>query len=170
MLRFLRIGQRGQTHATTKRDLAVYSSVQPGAPLPSGPPSNSLKHWIVGILISAIVPFFGFKWGPLFKLRNEIEDAVETADRVTEAIENIAEQVEKVADEIGDELPEGGKLQKAFANVENMAGKAAKDAHLVEQFIDKIEAMEEKVDSFIEPVIDEASEIAKETKDNKSSA
>ncbi|XP_059637165.1 uncharacterized protein LOC132279250 isoform X4 [Cornus florida] len=95
----------------------------------------------------------------------EVENAVETADDVTEAMENIAEQVEKVADEIGDELPEGGRLQKAFAYVENKAKKAARDAHSVEQFIDKVEALEEEVDSFI----DEANEITKEAKDKKPS-
>ncbi|XP_059637162.1 uncharacterized protein LOC132279250 isoform X1 [Cornus florida] len=172
-LRHISNGRRSQSDANTKMDLVVYNSVQPGAPPPSGTPSDSdsrdkgssRKHWILGVVITAILPFLSHKWGPLFKLTKEVENAVETADDVTEAMENIAEQVEKVADEIGDELPEGGRLQKAFAYVENKAKKAARDAHSVEQFIDKVEALEEEVDSFI----DEANEITKEAKDKKPS-
>ncbi|XP_059637163.1 uncharacterized protein LOC132279250 isoform X2 [Cornus florida] len=141
-LRHISNGRRSQSDANTKMDLVVYNSVQPGAPPPSGTPSDSDSRCI-----------------------EEVENAVETADDVTEAMENIAEQVEKVADEIGDELPEGGRLQKAFAYVENKAKKAARDAHSVEQFIDKVEALEEEVDSFI----DEANEITKEAKDKKPS-
>ncbi|XP_059637164.1 uncharacterized protein LOC132279250 isoform X3 [Cornus florida] len=137
----------------------------PQEPLQTQTLGSSRKHWILGVVITAILPFLSHKWGPLFKLTKEVENAVETADDVTEAMENIAEQVEKVADEIGDELPEGGRLQKAFAYVENKAKKAARDAHSVEQFIDKVEALEEEVDSFI----DEANEITKEAKDKKPS-
>ena len=45
--------------------------------------------------------------------------------------------MEEVADEIGDHLPDG-KLKGAFDLIENIAKETAKDAHIVDEFIEKV--------------------------------
>ncbi|KAA8528317.1 hypothetical protein F0562_035672 [Nyssa sinensis] len=158
-LQYLSNGQRNRRNSNTKIDLVVYSSsgVEPGAPIPSEP-SNFPKGWILGLLITVILPFFSSKWGPLLGLKKGFENAVETAEQVTETIEKVAEEVEKVAEEIAEDLPAGGKLQKALVYAENVAKETAKDAQLGEEIIDKIEDLEKDLGS----MIDQANEISKE--------
>ncbi|CAA2968411.1 Hypothetical predicted protein, partial [Olea europaea subsp. europaea] len=64
-----------------------------------------------------------------------ILDNAETS--LNEATEKIAEVVEKAAVDFTGYLPAGGKSRKAVEFVENVAERAAKDADLVGDFIDK---------------------------------
>jgi hypothetical protein len=50
----------------------------------------------------------------------------------------VAEQVDKVAEDIADDLPAGGKLKEAVTFIENLAERAAKDAQLVDDTIEKV--------------------------------
>ncbi|XP_058224814.1 uncharacterized protein LOC131333976 isoform X2 [Rhododendron vialii] len=162
--RGLRRGRNGSM------DLVVYSDVQPGgAPLPSDPSSNSCrKGWILGALITIMLPFLRNKWGPLFKLTKDVEAVAERAEHVTKVVEEVAEEVDKVAKEVADELPKGGKLEKAIESVENAAEKADKAAHLADDLIDKVEEVDKEVESLMEPVNDQAKETAaKEASDQK---
>ncbi|KAA8538127.1 hypothetical protein F0562_027735 [Nyssa sinensis] len=160
--------QTPQSDRNTKMDLIVCSSVQPGAPLPSGgSPSNSWRGWMLGMLITIILPFMKHKWGPLFQLTKRVENAVEAAEFVVETIENVAKKVEEVAEDIADEIPAGGKLKEAIDFVEQVAEGTAKAAHLVDGVIDKFQEVEEKVESMMEPVKDEANEVAKEATEGK---
>ncbi|CAK9313047.1 unnamed protein product [Citrullus colocynthis] len=68
---------------------------------------------------------------------------------VAEMVETAGERVDKVAEEIGEHLPEGSKLQKAALFVENAAERIAKDADLAGDIIEKIEAAENELSSFI---------------------
>ncbi|KAI3464601.1 hypothetical protein Pfo_021264 [Paulownia fortunei] len=139
-----------------RRRFLVRSVVQPGAPPPSEPPFNFI-NWIVGVAITVVLPFFSHKWASLLKLRNEVETAVETVEGIVEAVEKVAEGVEKVAEDIADDLPEGGRLRKAVDFVEHVAERASKDAHLVGDFIDKVQEVEEKVEEYVESLAEEAS-------------
>ncbi|CAA2936424.1 Hypothetical predicted protein [Olea europaea subsp. europaea] len=129
-----------------KRNWIVRSSVEPGPPTPSGPPSNPL-NWILGIVIAVLIPFIGQKWGPI---KNKIETVLNKAEDVAEGVEKMAEKVEKVAEDISDDLPAGGQLRRAVDFVEKVAERAAKDAGLVDDFIDEIQEKEEKVESYVE--------------------
>lgn len=63
---------------------------------------------------------------------------VQTVEMVVETVEKVAEGVAHVADEVANQLPDGGKLQNIVCHVANMAEETAKDAHLVDQLIDKV--------------------------------
>ncbi|XP_010272973.1 PREDICTED: uncharacterized protein LOC104608631 [Nelumbo nucifera] len=136
----------------TKMDVTVYSSVQPG-----GSPSNSWRNWIFGMLISIILPFWRNKWAPLLTLKREVDTVVETIENVVNVVEVVAEEVENVADEIAKKLPEGGKLKEAVCAVEHIAKEAAKDAHLAEEFLEKVEEVEKDVEALIEPILAQSS-------------
>ncbi|KAI8550319.1 hypothetical protein RHMOL_Rhmol06G0096100 [Rhododendron molle] len=147
------VNQPSRYSSNGKRDLAVFSNLLPDLPaLPSGSPSDSWKSWILGAVITIILPFITHKWGPLLQITKKIETVVETADQVAEVIEKVAEGVEKVADEIGDELAEGGKLRGAFDSIENAARKAADGAHFVDQILDKVEEVDKEVEELMKPV------------------
>ncbi|CAA2976491.1 Hypothetical predicted protein [Olea europaea subsp. europaea] len=140
------------------RNWIVRSSVEPGPPTPSGPPSNPL-NWILGIVIAVLIPFIGQKWGPI---KNKIETVLNKAEDVAEGVEKMAEKVEKVAEDIADDLPAGGQLRRAVDFVEKVAERAAKDAGLVDDFIDEIQEKEEKVESYVESLEEKDKEKEKE--------
>ncbi|KAK7852843.1 uncharacterized protein LOC111984981 [Quercus suber] len=165
-LHFLKIGLSLRELVVSKRkmDVAVHSSVPLVPPIPSNPASpgpQSRKVWIVGLIASAILPFIGIKFGPLLKLKQEVDTVVDTAEDVAEVVEKVAEEVEIVAEEIAEHLPAGGKLKVVATFIENVAETTAKDARLVEDVIDKVRAMEKDAESFI-AVIDQAKKTSKE--------
>ncbi|KAI4321416.1 hypothetical protein MLD38_034799 [Melastoma candidum] len=131
------------------RGLVVRSSVDPGPHLPSDP-SGSWKMWLFRVIVTVVLPFFSSKWGPLLKIKNEVEEVVKEAELVTETIEKVADGVEKVAEGIEEHLPAGGKLRDAVEAVDKVAKVAAKDAELVGDVINKVEEVEKDVDSFVE--------------------
>ncbi|KAL0326095.1 UNVERIFIED_CONTAM: hypothetical protein Sradi_5178800 [Sesamum radiatum] len=139
----------------SRRRFHVCNVVEPGAPPPSEPPFNFIS-WILGVAITVVVPFFSGKWASLLKLKNEVETAVETVEEIVEAVEKVAEGVEKVAEDIADDLPEGGRLRKAVDFVESVAERASKDAHLVGDFIDKVQEVEERVEEYVESLAEES--------------
>ncbi|KAH6759151.1 hypothetical protein C2S51_019386 [Perilla frutescens var. frutescens] len=137
----------------SKGRFIVRSVVQPEVPPPSGPPFN-LINWILGIAVTVVLPFFSKKWTSLLRIKNEVETAVEIAEEIVEAVEKVAEGVEKAAENLAEDLPEGGGLRKAVDFVEHAAERANKDAHIVGDFIDKVQEVEEKVEDYVENLVE----------------
>ncbi|KAM7518544.1 hypothetical protein LguiB_017506 [Lonicera macranthoides] len=137
-----------------KRDFAVHSSILPGG---SSSPSNSMKGWLLGMVVTIVLPFFTHKWGPLLKWTKSIESVVETVEQITNSVESVAEKLHEVAENIEESLPQGN-LRNVFDFIENTAEEIAKGADVAGDLIDKIQEVEDKVEAFIEQ-----SERAKET-------
>ncbi|KAB2617508.1 hypothetical protein D8674_013377 [Pyrus ussuriensis x Pyrus communis] len=158
----LTIGQRSSlSNQPCRKNKIVCNSF----PLPGVPgPSHSWKGWLIGIVLSVILPFSRSKWGPLLALKKEVDMIVDTVEAVVEVVEQVAEKVEEVADDIGDSLPEG-KLKTALELVENIAKEAAKDAHLADELIEKAEALEDRVEDFFESALDKAGDVIKDVGD-----
>ncbi|KAK3042949.1 hypothetical protein RJ639_001025 [Escallonia herrerae] len=121
-----------------------------------------MKGWILGMLLSMVIPLCRHKLNPFLALKNKVDSVVETAEIVLDVVEKVADEVLEVADGFGDKLPEGGKLKGAVDLVENIAREIAKDAHLAGNLIDKVEEAEKEVESLVEPVILHVSEANKE--------
>ncbi|KAL3845553.1 hypothetical protein ACJIZ3_002956 [Penstemon smallii] len=157
-----------QQYCVTKikrKSFAVYASGGvPGAPLPSAPPpSSSIKSWIVGFVVSIILPFFTHKWGPLWILKNRIDIAVQRVEDIVEAVEKVAEEVDKIAENMADDLPEG-KLKNLVEFVEDMAEKTAKTADSLDNIIDKVQEAEDQVENIVESIAKEAKNSPKQAK------
>lgn len=148
--------ERVQRESNVKMEMIVYSSAQPGAPPSSAVPPSSWKRWLLGMLLTALLPFLKSRWGPLLKLKKEVDTAVEVAENITEIVEKVAEEVEEVAEEVAEHLPEGSELKRVVNIIENIAEETAKDAQLVDNFIDKVEEVEKEVESSIGAVITRA--------------
>ncbi|KAL8481872.1 hypothetical protein ACS0TY_028135 [Phlomoides rotata] len=149
-------GRSMNTHYKNTRRLFVRSVVGPGAPMPPEPPINFL-NWIVGIAFTVVLPFFTNKWASLLRIKNEVETAVEMAEDIVEVVEMVTERVEKAAEDMLDDLPADGRLRKAVDFVEHIAERANMDAHIVGDFIDKVQEVEEEVEECIESISEEAS-------------
>ncbi|KAL5558914.1 hypothetical protein UlMin_035125 [Ulmus minor] len=149
-----------RANSKPKMDISVKNNILPDnipPVLPSGSPPGSWQLWVVGFLTAVILPFFRSKWGPLLKLKEEVDTAMETADKLADVVEDVAVEVEKIADKIGDQLPEG-KLRKAANFVEDLAEKTIETSNRIDDALDKIEALEDKLEDMIEGEEDKKNE------------
>ncbi|GMI90984.1 hypothetical protein like AT2G14095 [Hibiscus trionum] len=144
-------GLRLQNIGRNRNMVFCNSSVEPGPVVPSTPTPGpgSWKPWILGILMSIILPMWRGNWRPLLKLKQEAETVIDTVEAVTDIVEKVAEQVEKVADEVGNILPEG-RLKDALEIVEDLADETGDGARIAGDFIDKVEDMVDQVEEKVE--------------------
>ncbi|OMP01284.1 hypothetical protein COLO4_11997 [Corchorus olitorius] len=141
--------------------MSVRCSLDPGSapPFPFNLiPGSNWQLWVLGTIVSVVLPFTTSKWGPLLKIKNEAEKMLQTAEDIAEKVEEVAEKVEKMADELEEQLPKDGKLYAALEMVEDIAKETAKTAHRADDLIDKVQEMEEKVEDFMESVDAKAKE------------
>ncbi|XP_062118571.1 uncharacterized protein LOC133832213 [Humulus lupulus] len=155
-----------RNRSNTKTDKMVCNSVDPAGAASGGggAPWNSLQGWVLGLVVSLILPFYRNKWGPLLSIKRKVDMVVNSVEAVAEAVEKVAEKVEDIAEDIADKLPENGKLKDAVLFIEKVAHETAKDAHFVDDFIEKVEEVEEKVESFLEGPVQEDEAEKEETK------
>ncbi|PIN12045.1 hypothetical protein CDL12_15351 [Handroanthus impetiginosus] len=112
----------------------------PGFSLPGDHP------WIAGIVgLLLTVPFIVQR---VLTLTKEVDMAAETVEKIADTVEKVAEEVDKAAEEIEEALPEGG-LKKVVNFVEGLAEETAKDAQKVEDLMDKVEEIDDKVDTLL---------------------
>ncbi|KAK1413044.1 hypothetical protein QVD17_34757 [Tagetes erecta] len=121
----------------------------PEAPLPSGSPSGSLRNWIVGMVLTFILPFITHKCGSWLLLKNKVDKKIETTEHVVKTIENVAEKADEVLDNITANLPNDSQLKKALEYVDEIAEGVAKGAHVADDIINKVEEAEDKLESLI---------------------
>lgn len=114
--------------------------------------------------MTVIIPLMTNKWGALLTWANKLESAVQTVEDMVEAVEEIAEKVDKFAEDISDDLPEG-KLKNALERIEHVAERVAKDADQLDNMIDKVQEVEDKLEAYIEE--EQRNSAAKKDKDGK---
>ncbi|XP_024973455.1 uncharacterized protein LOC112511864 [Cynara cardunculus var. scolymus] len=134
-----------------RKHFLVYSSRQPRNP----PPPTSWQQWIFGLITTVIVPFFSRKWNQILKIKDGVDTVIEETEKIADCVEEVAETVDKVAKDVADHLPEGGQWRNAAVFVEGVAEEIAREAHLVEDFLDKVEEVEEKAELLFESVNDQ---------------
>ncbi|KAG6435956.1 hypothetical protein SASPL_100837 [Salvia splendens] len=110
---------------------------------------HTTRSWILGLVVSFILPFFTNKWGPLWVIKNKLENAVQTVENIVEAVEKVADSVDKIAEDIADDLPEGSKLRDLVEKVESLAEKTAKTADSLDDVIDKVQEAGDHVDDIV---------------------
>ncbi|KAJ8762557.1 hypothetical protein K2173_007996 [Erythroxylum novogranatense] len=152
-------------HNSKKRNTVVYGGVEPdSAPPPSDRSPAPWNGWILGIVVTIILPSTRNKWGPLLRIKEQFDSVVETAEQVTELVEDVAEAVDKVSEEIGEHVPEDSALDKAAEFVEDIAEETVKNAKLADALLEKVEEVEKEVFSAIDSDIDKAGGTGKEAK------
>ncbi|GAA0158078.1 hypothetical protein LIER_15195 [Lithospermum erythrorhizon] len=149
-----------------KRDFVV-CSIEAGNPIPSGPPSSShWKSWVLGIIVSVILPLATGKLGPLSLIKDKFDMALQNVENIVETVEKVAGGVEKAAEHLLDELPDG-QLKKVVSIVEHIAERAAKDADSLDDVIDMVQEESEKLEEHLEAAEKKAKESVIEDKEQK---
>ncbi|XP_058087488.1 uncharacterized protein LOC131234561 isoform X2 [Magnolia sinica] len=106
--------------------------------------------WILGAILSMVLPFWKTKLMAFLKLEDMLEKAVEN---VAEEVEKVAGAVEKAIEEVEEKLPADGKLKQAFVAVENAVKEVEKDAEIAEELIHKVDEMKEEVENLVGPLL-----------------
>ncbi|CAN0923150.1 hypothetical protein LINGRAHAP2_LOCUS33432 [Linum grandiflorum] len=108
--------------------------------------------WMLGAVATFAIPLATGKLGPLGKLFDKFDAAVDTAQAVADMVDDVAEKVEEVADDIGNSLP-AGALKDALEYVETMADEIEKAAEYSESLLNKVEEVGDQVEEFVESAI-----------------
>ncbi|KAL6512055.1 hypothetical protein OROGR_021652 [Orobanche gracilis] len=119
-----------------------------GYPTPNRGCHVSVWSWIIGLVVTFVLPFLTNKWGALWELKNKVLGAVQTVEDIVEAVERVAEKVDEIAEEIGDDVPQG-KLKDLVELVGHVAEKTAKTADCLDNVIDKVQEAEVQVEDMI---------------------
>ncbi|TKY59471.1 hypothetical protein E2542_SST16560 [Spatholobus suberectus] len=133
--------------------------VQPEAPAPASKffTFPYWVRWVLGMVLSLLLPFWKPYWEKLHRIEEEAEFVVEEAEEVAKVVEKMATVAEKVSEDVAEMLPEDGKLRKAALVAERASKQVAHDAQLTEEFIHKVEELKNDlgdVEAFVEPVMD----------------
>ncbi|KMZ67716.1 hypothetical protein ZOSMA_25G01050 [Zostera marina] len=113
--------------------------------------------WALVSIISYVIPLYN----TALRVEGEIEDVVEV---FAEDVEKVAVLVDKVATKIADVLPEDSIIENDFVMVEYISEEFIKESEKVEQFINKVDDIKEKIENKVEPYIEKW----EEDKENKS--
>uniref|UniRef100_A0A803LG08 Uncharacterized protein n=2 Tax=Chenopodium quinoa TaxID=63459 RepID=A0A803LG08_CHEQI len=135
---------------------------KPPSPKPRPPPARRVS-WIkmvLGSMFSLLLAFWAPKWTTLLRIGGEAEVVLKEVEQVAEVVEKVATVTERLSEEVANELPDGNKFKEAALVVEHVSEEAAKDAHLAEEIIHKVDVMkqdfedvEEKLEPFIEKIV-----------------
>ncbi|XP_026435588.1 uncharacterized protein LOC113333294 isoform X3 [Papaver somniferum] len=115
-------------------------------------------RWILGAMLTLILPFWKAKWQKLLRLEEVVEHVAET-------VEKVAVVTEKLSMEMADKIPGDGELKKAVLFVERVSQEAEKDARLTEDILHKLDDLKEDVEKLIDPIFD--GEKSKSTRSGK---
>lgn len=136
-----------------KKDFVIVRNATPEAagdlfssfPIPgfSLPGDNPWIAGIAGLLVT--VPFLVQR---LLTLTKEVDMAAETVEKIADTVGKVAAEVDKAAEEMAEALPEGG-LKKMVSFVEDLAEETTKDAQMVEDLMDKVEELDDKLDAIL---------------------
>ncbi|CAA2962987.1 Hypothetical predicted protein [Olea europaea subsp. europaea] len=132
-------------NGSKRRELVVEATPDPevGNHLLSFWPTDN--PWFAGVAgFMVTVPFLAQR---LLTLTKEVDLAAQTVEKIADAVEKVAEEVDKAAENIAESLPEGA-LKNVVNLVEDLAEETAKDAQKVEDLMDKIEEIDDKVEAY----------------------
>ncbi|KAF5731926.1 hypothetical protein HS088_TW18G00613 [Tripterygium wilfordii] len=128
---------------------------------------------IFGSLLSFLLPFWSQKLQKIRQIQGETEMVVEEVEKVAEVVEKVAIAAEKLSGDVAENLPDSARLKQAALFLERISEKTAHDAHVTEDFMHKVDAVERDLDALeniVEPLINKFAEKVSVQKDGKSSA
>ncbi|XP_057763618.1 uncharacterized protein LOC130984923 isoform X1 [Salvia miltiorrhiza] len=118
--------------------------------------SNWVK-WLLGYVVTFLLPFWKNKWDNLLTLEGEAAKVVGEVEVVAEVVEKVATAADKALEEVVNQLPDNSKLKEAAQALEHVSSVAAKDAQLIENLINKASDVKqdiEELESIVEPIVD----------------
>ncbi|GMI74657.1 hypothetical protein HRI_001135000 [Hibiscus trionum] len=113
-------------------------------------------RWLLGSVLSFLLPFWKSKWAYLKRMEGEAEVVVEVAENAAQVVEKVATVAENMSAEAAEKLPDDSQLKKAAMVVEHVSEIAAEDAHATTKFIQQVGAVKHDLDgleALVEPIV-----------------
>ncbi|XP_073121654.1 uncharacterized protein [Henckelia pumila] len=126
-------------HLGTKLAIGKYTSAERVQASFSAHHENGFSNWmkwILGSLLSLVLPLLGKTWNDVRRLEGKVEVAAEEVDTVAEVVESVATAADKALKEVAEDLP-NGKFKEAAEVMEHLCFVAAQDSILVQNLIHK---------------------------------
>ncbi|XP_073156264.1 uncharacterized protein [Henckelia pumila] len=127
--------------------ITISRNFVPRAASSPDPATAPWKKWLVGILLTVILPAIGHKGGLFVGLKAKIDKAIEKVELVTEVVEEIADEAEKIVEELEAKLPGDSKLRKTLDKFDNLAKLAVNEAKQAEDIVHKVREVEQEVEN-----------------------
>ncbi|KAI3445764.1 hypothetical protein Pfo_002429 [Paulownia fortunei] len=167
-LRFISVTSWSQSQPKLGMEKEQIEEVQVQSALPAPPKfgfsigtnffhNYSMVKWLLGSLLSMLVPFWKNKWDNLLTLEGKAEKVVEEVEVVAEVVEKVATTADKALAEMANQLPDNSELKEAAQVMEHVSSIAAQDAQLIENVIQKVGDVKqdlEDLETMIEPIVD----------------
>ncbi|KAL1564630.1 hypothetical protein AAHA92_06946 [Salvia divinorum] len=118
---------------------------------------SSWVKWLLGYVITFLLPFWKTKWDNLLMLEGKVARVVEEVEVVAEVVEKVATTADKALEEVANQLPDNSKLKEAAQALEHVSSVAAQDAQLIENMINKVSDVKQDIEdlgSIVEPIVD----------------
>ncbi|XP_073050743.1 uncharacterized protein [Primulina eburnea] len=126
--------------------ITISRNFVPRASSSPDPSTSPWKKWLLGILLTVILPAVGYQGGIFVGLKARIDKAIEKVEQLTEVVEEIAEETDKIVEEVEAKLPGDSKLKQTLDKFDNLAKKAVDEAKQAEDIIHKVRDVEEEVE------------------------
>ncbi|WCJ18786.1 hypothetical protein M5689_001111 [Euphorbia peplus] len=126
-------------------------------PEPPKPNFSTWAKWMLGTILSIVLPLWSKKWLAVKKIEGEVEIGLEVAENAAAAVEKVAAVAENVSTQLAEKLPQNGKFKQAAVIMEDLSKATAHDAHLTNNFIHKVDDLVhdfEDLETMVEPVIE----------------
>ncbi|XP_065871571.1 uncharacterized protein [Euphorbia lathyris] len=130
---------------------------RPTTPDPPRPNFSAWAKWMLGSILSIILPFWSQKWLAVKKIEGEVEIGLEAAEKVAAAVEKVSTLAENASSQLAENLPDNAKIKQAAVLIQDLSKATAHDAHLTNNFIHKVDDLMhdvEDLETMVEPVIE----------------
>lgn len=143
------VNRRGRRNGTIKMDLNAFNSdVVSGVS-----PDFHFPDWSKWVLVSAVPLIASFltagKWGPLLKMKDQVDATLDKVEDASEVIEDIARKVDNIADSIVENLPEG-KLRDAVDKFDDLAEQTIQATDNAQELLHKVDEFSNELDEILE--------------------
>ncbi|PIM98816.1 hypothetical protein CDL12_28698 [Handroanthus impetiginosus] len=158
-LRFISVasGAHSQTKLEMEKNQSEWVQVQPAVPAPPKFGFSNWVKWLLGSVLSLLLPFWKNKWDYLLTFEGKAEKVVEEVDVVTEVVEKVATTADKALAEVANQLPDNSKLKEVAQVMERASRVAAQDAQLIDNVIHKVGDVKqdlEDLETMVEPIVE----------------
>ncbi|KAG6421975.1 hypothetical protein SASPL_118535 [Salvia splendens] len=144
-------GGSWRSHPMRHRDRPPYKvgggggSLDQGLRLISSSSKLGTVKWLLGYVVTFLLPFWKTKWDNLLMLEGKVARVVEEVEVAAEVVEKVATTADKVLEEVANQLPDNSKLKEAAQALEHVSSVAAQDAQQIENIINKVSNVKQDI-------------------------
>ncbi|KAL8060953.1 hypothetical protein ABFX02_02G057000 [Erythranthe guttata] len=158
-LRFLSVTSRkySQPKLGMEKDQIEEVQVQPALTSPLKFDFSNWVKWLLGSMLSFLLPFWKNKWENLLTFEGKAAKVVEEVEAAAQVVEKVTTTADNALTELANQFPDGSKLKEATQLMEHASAVAAQDAQLIENIIHKVGDVKQdmqELETMVEPIVD----------------